>query len=222
MTVRTAVIACGTIRPELEAVMEECGCSYPAVFLDAALHDRPEDLRREIQKQLDTLTETDRVLLSFGYCGGAAAGLCTGDFEMILPKADDCITMFFGSEEVRRAVPDERYTFFLTEGWISSERNLLGEYERLRGRYGEKRADRVMSAMYRNYHAVGLVDTGLFERAPQEEKARQTADLLHLDLRIFEGTGEWLRKLLLGPYGEGFIRIGPHETVERSCFHGSL
>lgn len=223
MPVKTAIIACSTIRPELQAMMELCGCEYPVFYMDARLHDRPDDLRQAVQAQLDQLTDVDRVLLPFGYCGGTTVGLRSGNFEMILPRSDDCITLFLGSRENRNAVPDERYTFFLTQGWLDSERNILQEYERLCGKYNRRRADRVMRAMYRNYHAIGLVDSGLFPLEPQVELSGKIADLLHLEHRVLPGTGSLLQKLLCGPYDDqSLLRIGPYEEVTKASFGSAI
>lgn len=223
MPVKTIVIACSTIRPELQAMMESCGCEYPVIFMDAQLHDRPDDLRKAVQEQLDKLTDVDRVLLPFGYCGGTTVGLRSGNFEMILPKSDDCITLFLGSRENRKAVPDERYTFFLTQGWLDSERNILKEYDRLCEKYNQRRADRVMQAMYQHYHTIGLVDSGLFPLEPQTEISGKIADLLHLDHKVLPGTGSLLQKLLCGPYDDGtLLRIGPKEEVTKAHFGSGI
>lgn len=223
MPVKTVVIACSTIRPELQAMMERCGCEYPVFYMDAKLHDRPDDLRQAVQAQLDTLTDVDRVLLPFGYCGGTTVGLRAGDFEMILPKSDDCITLFLGSRENRKAVPDERYTFFLTQGWLDSERNILKEYERLCEKYNQRRADRVMQAMYQHYHAIGLVDSGLFPLEPQTEVSEKIADLLHLEHKVLPGTGSLLQTLLCGPYDDpSLLRISPHKEVTKAHFGSKI
>lgn len=219
MPEKTVVIACSTIRPELQAAMARCGLQYPVFYMDARLHDRPEELHRMVQDKLDSLTGIGRVLLPFGYCGGTTIGLRAGEFELILPKADDCITLFLGSRENRQAVPDERYTFFLTQGWLDSDRNLLSEYASLCERYSQKRADRVMKAMYRNYHALGLVDTGLFPLEPQVETCGRIAELLHLEPRVLPGTWSLLQALLQGPWDDPrLLRIAPGETITKAHF----
>lgn len=223
MPEKRVIIACSTIRPELQAVMKALGCDDPVIFLDAQLHDRPDELRGAVQRELDQLTNVDRVLMPFGYCGGTTVGLRTGDFELVLPKVDDCITLFLGSREKRKAVPDERYTFFLTQGWLDSPRNILSEYQRLKEKYNQRRADRVMGAMYGHYHAIGLVDHGLFPLEPQEETTDEIAALLHLERRTLPGTGSLLEKLLTGPYDDGsFLRIGPRSEVTKAHFGSAI
>lgn len=216
---RTVIIACSTIRPELETAMEQCGCEYPVIWMDAKLHDRPDKLNKAVQAELDALTDIDHVILPFGYCGGTTAGLKAGSFELILPKVDDCITMFLGSRDVRRSIPDEERTFFLTQGWLTSERSILCEYARLSKKYGQDSADMVMDAMYQHYSHLALIDTGLFPTQPQLELLAETAALLKLERRVFSGTPELLNRLLRGDWDdEAILRIAPHETVTKEHF----
>lgn len=145
------------------------------------------------KEQVEKLTDVDRVLLPFGYCG-TTVGLHAGNFEMILPKPDDCITLFLGSRENRKAVPDER--------------NILKEYDRLCEKYNQRRADRVMRAMYQHYHAIALVDSGLFPLEQQTEVSEKIAELLHLEHKVLPGTGILLQKQLCGPYDDGRLLRG--------------
>ena len=57
---RTVIIACSTIRPELEEAQARCGCVYPVFYMDAMLHDRPDDLRAAVQENLDRLEEVEQ------------------------------------------------------------------------------------------------------------------------------------------------------------------
>jgi len=132
------VIACRTISAELELAMKETGHAYPVRWIDSGLHIDPADLRVRLQEELDETgrsAETDTVLMAFGFCGNAIVGLRPPSFRMILAKADDCITILLGSRETRRDLPESARTYFLTKGWLDSERNIWTEYQE----YAEKR-----------------------------------------------------------------------------------
>lgn len=66
-------------------------------------HDVPNRLREAIQRELDGIQDADRVLMAFGTCGGAMVGLRTGNFQLILPRVDDCLSLLMGSMEQRYA-----------------------------------------------------------------------------------------------------------------------
>lgn len=214
-TKKTVMIVCKSILPEVTGVLEKLQCSYPMMVMDAALHDRPEELKKKLQETLDQLENVDRVLLTIGYCGGSVKGLKAGDFEMILPRVDDCITMFLGSKEKRKAVKNEERTFFLLKGWLDSERNILAEYQRIVEKYGEDNADMVMEMMYQHYLKFDLVDTGLFEIEPQLEKMEQIAQLLDKEYEVLQGTDSMMERLISGPYDEEhFVLVKPFGEVK--------
>jgi len=61
------------------------------------LHDDPPNLRAILQTELDaTGPPYDAVVLAYGLCGGATAGLRAGSIPLVVPRAHDCITLFLG------------------------------------------------------------------------------------------------------------------------------
>ena len=62
------------------------------------LHDDPPNLRTILQAQVDEIgAPYDAVVLAYGLCGGATAGLRAGAIPLVVPRAHDCITLFLGS-----------------------------------------------------------------------------------------------------------------------------
>ena len=126
---KTIMIACKTIERELKKAIRDTGISYPCTWLESGLHNYPEKLREALQKTLDEISsETERVILAFGYCGNAVNGLKTGNFQLILPRVDDCITLMLGSFKKRQEISAEAASYFLTKGWLDGERNIWAEY----------------------------------------------------------------------------------------------
>ena len=100
-------ICCLMMEKEARAALASAGSEAEVVWMEKALHVRPEKLREELQKTLDRVGREiapDRVLLGYGFCGNALAGLCAGNFELVLPRIDDCITLFIGSRERKAAL----------------------------------------------------------------------------------------------------------------------
>jgi hypothetical protein len=64
------------------------------------LHDDPPNLRTLLQDQVDAVgAPYDAVVLAYGLCGGATAGLRAGAIPLVVPRAHDCITIFLGSRD---------------------------------------------------------------------------------------------------------------------------
>ncbi len=106
------IIACKTIEQELNAAMEQTGCDYPVVWLEPGLHDVPKKLHETLEAHLDTVRGYDTVLLAMGFCGNSVVGLHTHDFELVIPRRDDCISLLLGDTQRPFAA------VFLTEGWL--------------------------------------------------------------------------------------------------------
>lgn len=84
--------------------------------MESGLHDIPAKLHSLLQSELDKVEQCDRVLLALGRCRGALGGLKAGNYETILPKVDDCISLFFGSDQKRYEYGSENAAVYLTDG----------------------------------------------------------------------------------------------------------
>ena len=81
------------------------------------------------------------MLLGFGNCGNAIQGLKSGDFELIVPRLDDCVSLVLGSQRYRERYSREHHAFYLTDGWITGSRTIEVEYNEMIEDYGEEEAD---------------------------------------------------------------------------------
>ena len=78
--VETVILACNTIRDELEKAAHEIKCEYPFMWIESGLHLNPDSLRRRMQEELDAINKAQRVLLGFGFCGNSLIGLRSQKF----------------------------------------------------------------------------------------------------------------------------------------------
>ena len=89
------LIACATVIEEMRPLMPP-QLSYEV--LDFGLHSNPERLQKAIQSAMDEVSPNiETILLGFGMCAKATVGLKAGNHTIVIPKADDCITIFLGS-----------------------------------------------------------------------------------------------------------------------------
>ena len=204
-------IACKTIENELLAAMEQVDCHFPVLWLESGLHNWPDKLRNRIQELLDQCQGCDTVLLAMSFCGNSVVGLKTHNFQLVIPRSDDCITLLLGSLARRQ---EAKATYFLTEGWLKGELNLWKEYQNCLAKYGEKRGKRIFSALLAHYKNLALVDTGCFDREVLEKQVQEIAAVLGLEYICLDGTLDHLKQLLTGPWTENrFVQVAPHSTV---------
>lgn len=207
----TVVIACKTIEQEILTAMADTHCTYNILWLESGLHNWPDKLRQRIQELLDSCIGVETVLLAMGFCGNSVVGLQTHDFQLVIPRCDDCITLLLGSWERRQQF---KATYFMTEGWMTGERNIYWEYQQCLKKYGEKRGAQIFSAMLSNYRYIALLDTGCFDREQAKDRVQAIANEMGLEYRCLAGTLTQLHRLLQEHWqSPGFVTVPPHSTV---------
>jgi len=203
------IVSCRTIEREVRKAMQETGLDCPVSWVESGLHNFPKKLNAALQEILDGI-EADCVLLALGSCGNSLAGLKAGNYQMVYPRVDDCISMLLGSVEARRQY--ER-TYFLTKGWLQNEANIWSEFEYTVRKYGNKKALRIMKEMYKHYEILSLIDNGAYDVQEIRDTAEKIAEAFHLNLQVIPGTTSLLEQLLTGPWDErNFVTIPSHSV----------
>lgn len=212
---KTVLLACRTIEEELGLALQKTGSTDLEVrWVQSGLHNTPDKLRLRIQEELDKLEHVDRVLLGFGFCGNAVLNLEARDFELILPRVDDCITLMLGSYAARTRISAEGGTYFLTHGWLQNESNIYKEYEYAVKKYGQEIADDIYKTMLAHYTHLGIIDTGAYDFDLFIAQTKPIAKTLGLEPKLLCGTLSYIEKLLTGPWTEDyFVRIARHESI---------
>lgn len=215
----TVVLACNTIRDELEKAAREAGCPHPFRWVESGLHLVPASLRGRLQEELDRIERVDRVLLAFGFCGNALAGLVSRDYELIFPRVDDCITLLLGSKEHRQQCFRDGGVYFLTKGWLEGEANVWSEYQSVLARFGPDRTERIYKRMLAHYRTLGLIDTGAYDLAGLWPHVQEIAATLKLEAKVLRGSLDYLKEFLSGPWNEkDYVIVPPRTTIEPSYY----
>ncbi|SPF31477.1 conserved hypothetical protein [Syntrophobacter sp. SbD1] len=214
---QTVILACNTIRDELEKAASETACPYGFIWIESGLHLVTESLRRRLQEELDRMNGASRVLMAFGLCGNAVAGLKSGSHQLVIPRADDCITLLLGSREDRELCSRQGGIYFLTKGWLEGEVNIWEEYRTVLAKFGPKKTDMIYKKMLAHYKFLGLIDTGAYDLPGLVPHVSEISAALNLELIILKGTDRYLKRLLSGPWDEDhFIIIPPSTTIDLS------
>jgi hypothetical protein len=124
-----ALLACSVFEREIGLHAAAAAHIVETRYFEMGLHDRPDHLRTELQKNLsavDARTDIEAVVLAYGLCGRGTVGLRPLRHKLVIPRAHDCITVFMGSKstyaEHQRACPT---AYYYTPGW-NRERRVPG------------------------------------------------------------------------------------------------
>ncbi len=209
---RTKVIACATVIEEMLPLLPP---GVDTCVLDFGLHVNPEDLRSALQEIIDnTATSTETILLGYGLCSQAVVGLRANGCTLVVPKVDDCIAIFLGSEQAYRAQHRaEPGTYYMTKGWIEAGDSPFGEFDNMVEQYGEDKACYLMGKLLKNYTRLALINTGEYELDRYRDYCRRKAEQFDLRFEEIPGSNSLIKKLLHGPWDHEFVVAQPGETI---------
>ncbi len=216
----TLLIGCEVIRNEIEAAMARTGRAYPTVYLDGGLHMQPKRLKEALTQELDRLpAEVDTVLLGMALCGNAVVGFVP-PVRLVVPKMDDCLTMFLHQNDEQHLNLKEYGEYYITEGWITVKNFIKEEYDCAMEKYGPKKGRRIMDRIFADYQYITMIDNGTYD--PDDEgilaQAQETAMMAGCQLKRVAGTNLVLEKLLCGQWDQQFLVVPAGQPLELEDF----
>ncbi len=235
---RLQLIVCDMLMLPVEHLSAESPHEIVATDLSASLHVEPLPLRDRIQAEIDRIEaedpEADAILLGYGLCGGATAGLVARSTPLVLPRAHDCVTIFLGSRE--RYLQEQAQapgTYWFTEdnvkrgnafmGWLlgSSERSdgVQATYDEYVEKYGQENADYLMEALgewQQHYSRGAFLETGMAPDEVAKERAQAETESRGWRFETVLSDLGLIERLLGGEWNEDFLVIRPGETVALS------
>ena len=218
------IIACEVMKEELLTVAHSTDVEFQ--FISMGLHRYPDKLRAELQNLLDATVGYSRVVLAFGLCGGAARNLKPSGFTLTIPRVHDCIPLLLGSRErFDRLAHEEKGTFYYTRGWIEGWKNargdssILTEHQRIKDKFGEKKANSVVKRMYAAYTRILYIKTGVPEDGFYLQRSVDVARLLDVKHEVTHGDLGYIDRIVNGPYDErNFINVTSEDTLDDTSF----
>ncbi len=192
------VIACEVLQDLISSHLVD-GWVTDVTFMDYGLHRVPGQLRAALQEAIDRIEEPSLVVLGYGLCGNGLLGLRAGRHTLLVPRADDCITMLLGSRQAYirefEAVPG---TYYLSKGWLESGSHPLKEYEEYLPRYGAEQAMWLMDQQYQHYERLLLVahsQADLDASRPQAQEVARFCERWGIRYEELLGSDEYVRRL---------------------------
>jgi hypothetical protein len=240
---RLKLIACEVFTREICFCMEDTPHVIDMEFTAIASHDHPETMRKSLQEKIDAIDAGNRgydaVLLCFGLCGNAIAGLTSRSTQLVVPRAHDCATILLGSKKLFKkyfeSMPSQPYTSRghiehncecdVRSLWTKDAMTQKAEYAK---RYGEDNAAAIYDVMnphvahsahgahgMRGAHNrvvyIGIAQTQSKEctAAAKDKAARDGAEFVNL-----KGSLGLIQNLMSGTwYPDDFLIVKPGRTI---------
>jgi hypothetical protein len=214
------------------------------------LHDDPPNLRTILQREIDAIDGTrepadaaigapyDAIVLAYGLCGAATAGLRAGSIPLVVPRAHDCITLFLGSRDrYTTEFTGHPGTYWYVQDFVErsdaegqfagmgavSDAEARATYEEYVEKYGEDNAAYLMEALggwRSHYDRAAYVDMAVADphaAAAVEAFARDDATRRGWAFEKLAGELILVRRLVDADWGaDDFLVLQPGETLAMS------
>ncbi len=216
----TKIIACQVVIEEMLPFLPE-GVNYET--LELGLHVRPENLKKTLQERIDAASKgPGTILLGYGLCSRSVAGLRSETYSLVVPKVDDCISIFLGSRNAYlKQMKAEPGTYYLTKGWIEGGDHLFSSYDQMVERYGSEKAEWLMKRMLQNYTRLVFINTGTYEVEKYREYTKDMAARHGLRFEEIHGATTLVEKMINGPWDEDFLVVPPGQAITYESFYES-
>ena len=211
-------------------------------FLRKGLHDlETHEMLGKIQACVDAVDASagyDAILLGYARCNDGVVGLTARGIPLVIPRAHDCITFFFGSRGAFREYFDANPgTYYMTTGWaersdaddgqhatpaygkqgVMGKLGLAQSREELIAKYGLENADYIMSTLgdwTKNYSNLLYLKMGVCDETPHIDQARARAQEHNWSFDLQEGSWSLLEKLFGGAWDDDFVILQPGQKLE--------
>ncbi len=240
---RVYIIACGVLAKDIEAIAKKLPLTIGTHYLAAGLHERPDQLRRNLQEAIDRAANTGewgRIVVGYGVCGRGTVDVRAQHIPLVIPRVHDCIALFLGGDN-RYQEQFKQYpgTYYISHGWYDAKRlsqaadrrhAWMGDtkvyFDDLVQRYGLRHAEATftfLNSWRSNYQRAAFIDTGVDTHPAAVAYAEQLAVQNRWRFEKIQGSTRLLQSLLSETATTDEILVVPcgHITVF-DAVHGRL
>lgn len=230
---RIAIIGCSVMNREISHLVSQSRHIVRVWWLRQGLHDTPDLLRTKLQQTIDDIEHENEalpqnlcfeaIILAYGLCSNGVLGLRSRSLPVVVPRCDDCISLFLGSaDRYRKLFVQMPGVYWYNNGWIEqaftpSKENYAIRRAEYAAEYGEENADYLMECTNNwmtKYKSCGFITCPLGDRPEYEDYARQAAQDFGWQFAKVDGEMDYLDALVNGPWDDArFLSCPPHSRI---------
>lgn len=242
MNLRLAMIACEVMVREVSSLIAQSEHIISVRWMKQGLHDNPSILNQmlkekiaEVEAQNEQMAadkKFDAIVLGYGLCSNGVVGIGSDSLPLVIPKCDDCIALFLGSQSrYLELFHQYKGIYWYTSGWIEHAFTPSPESYRQREReyaeiYGEENAAFLLeqeNSWIANYRYGIFIDSPICHRKDYADYAKNAAEGLGWSYLNIMGKTDYFSELLSGAWdSERFLVCPPGYLTEATYNESKL
>ena len=233
---RIHIISCRIFSRELSYLASQSDNQVDITWVGRGLHNTPEKLCARLKDAVGALydqiengeleSRPDFIALGYGLCSRAVVGIKCRSIPIVIPRTDDCIAVFLGSQDrYMREFAKGGGAYWLNSGWIEQSPRLFDSEDLKRRRwleyaekYGEDNADyliEIESSWEKNYNTICYLHSEVYDSPKHIGLAEREAEKRGWSLKELRGDNRMLKMLVDGNWNEEeFLVLKPGEHIE--------
>lgn len=211
------LIACKVLKKQIEQIGK---VPHDVIYLEQGLHRYPQVLKNELQGVINASKQYDAILLGYGLCSRAVIGLQAALHQkLIIPRIDDCIGISMGSRNCYyKEFPAHPGTYYFTEGWVEAAEDPLKIYYEILEKYDEETAEWTTRDNLKHYERTVFIQNSDSGEDEAKAYAQKFAAFFKLSYEEMNGSLDYLRKLIFGPWDDDFVIAEGGQSLQDEMF----
>lgn len=227
------LISCEVFQPEFEQAVKQRESNLSVEFVPFGLHEKPDELRTELQARIDAVAEGVYAAILIGYClcSRAVVGITARHTPLVLPRAHDCITVLLGSrQKYDEEFSREPGTYYYSPGWVERYKSRDGNpygaptqntaaqrrFEEYVAKYGEDNAQFLMeveSAWTTHYSRAAFINTNVGDIPSYRDFVQKIAADNKWKFEEIQSDLGLISRFLDGRWDDDFLIVPPGQQI---------
>jgi hypothetical protein len=209
-------IGCATLEKQVKNIITKYNLNYDCIFLEKQLHNTPDLLRKILEREINAIEDASEIVIGYGRCGNALIGLKCDKANLKISRYDDCIQMLLWNSTLSKE--EQKIRYFGSDGWLLGEEDLGFEFDRMKIRYGRKRALRITKLMFKNYKYLTFIRTNVENEEIYKKRSQLKAEKIGLMYDEVDGDLGALEGLINGEKSGMIIYVNRKEEISEACY----
>ncbi len=235
-----ALVSCMVLSRDLSYSMINSDNLVHPFYLKQGLHDTPAKLKEAIQSKIDEIEEMqasfgegyhgkfderkkfDAIIIGYGLCSNGVVGLQSKTIPLVIPRCDDCIALFLGSQErYLEYFKKHNGIYWLNKGWVEngclpSKKYYEELYKHYTDEYDEDTAEYLIEqeiAHTKSYERLFFIKSDKYDDSKERSLVKQSAEEFEWEYEEADAKLTFIDDLVNGHWDDRFLICNPGQTV---------